>query len=136
MLRISLLGHLGADPESRYSQKGAPITQFRVAVNQVRTGRDGEREERSEWFQVRAMGQIGERAGRLAKGNRVLVVGRLTVSHFQSREGEPRVGFDVWADEVTNVSGRPAPDRAGEEDTVAPADPAGRAIDELEDLPF
>ncbi len=136
MLRISLLGHLGADPESRYSQKGAPITQFRVAVNQVRTGRDGEREERSEWFQVRAMGQLGERAQRLEKGNRVFVAGRLTVSHFQSREGEPRVGFDVWADEVVNVSGRPAPDRAADEDSVATADQTGQPADELENLPF
>jgi len=136
VLRISLLGHLGADPESRYSQKGAPITQFRVAVNQVRTGRDGEREERSEWFQVRAMGQLGERAQRLEKGNRVFVAGRLTVSHFQSREGEPRVGFDVWADEVVNVSGRPAPDRAADEDSVATADQTGQPADELENLPF
>jgi single-strand DNA-binding protein len=106
MLRVSLLGNLGADPELRYSQRGTPMATFRVAVHQVRTGPDGERQESTEWFRVRAMGRLAERAQPLTKGARVLVVGQLTVSRFQSRDGEPRVGFDVWADEVVTMSGR------------------------------
>jgi single-strand DNA-binding protein len=43
MLRVSLLGNLGADPEVRFTPKGSQIVSFRVAVNQVRTGPDGER---------------------------------------------------------------------------------------------
>lgn len=105
MLRVSLLGNLGADPEARYSQKGSAITSFRVAANQVRTMPDGERQEHTEWFRVRAGGRLAEFAQRLTKGSRVLVVGRLEISHYQSREGEPRVGFDIWADEVINLSG-------------------------------
>lgn len=38
MIRVSVLGHLGADPELRSSQKGLPIVSFRVAVNLARTG--------------------------------------------------------------------------------------------------
>ena len=106
MLRVSLLGNLGADPELRYSQKGTPIATFRVAVNQVRTGPDGERQENTEWFRVRAAGRLSDFAQRLQKGTRVLVVGRLDIGHYQSREGDTRVSFDVWADEVVNVSAR------------------------------
>jgi single-strand DNA-binding protein len=106
MLRVSLLGNLGADPEVRYSQKGAAITAFRVAVNQVRTGPDGERQENTEWFRVRASGRQGDFAQRLQKGQRVLVIGRLDISHYTSREGEARVGFDVWADDVQSMSPR------------------------------
>src|ERR671931_1709331 len=106
MLRVSLLGNLGADPELRYTQKGTPIASFRVAVNQVRTGPDGERQENTEWFRVRAMGRLSDFAQRLQKGTRVLVVGRLDIGHYQSREGDTRVSFDVWADEVLNVSAR------------------------------
>ncbi len=108
MLRVSLLGNLGADPELRYSQKGTPIASFRVAVHQVRTGPDGERQESTEWFRVRAVGRLSESAQRLAKGTRVLVAGRLEVAHYQSREGEARTGFDVWADQIVNLSARPA----------------------------
>jgi single-strand DNA-binding protein len=151
MLRVSLLGNLGADPELRYSQKGSPMVSFRVAVNQVRTGPDGERQENTEWFRVRVMGRQTEFAQRLTKGTRVYVAGRLDISHYQSRDGEARVGYDVFADEVQNVSARPAtPDEADPDaaPAAAPA-PTGAAANgtrarsradvpssDLEDLPF
>lgn len=82
------------------------------------------------------MGRLAESSQRLAKGGRVLVVGRLDLSHYQSREGEPRVGFDVWADEVVNLAGRPA---EGDRELVG-AGARGQAPTEdplnAEDLPF
>src|SRR5919197_5977013 len=104
MLRVSLLGNMGADPEVRYTAKGTQIVSIRVAVNQVRTGPDGERQENTEWFRVRVAGRQSEFAQRLQKGQRVLVIGRLDISHYTSREGEARVGFDVWADDVQSMS--------------------------------
>ena len=104
MLRVTLLGNLGADPETRYSAKGSLVVSVRVAVNQVRTGPDGERQENTEWFRVRVMGRQAEFAQRLGKGSRVLVVGKLDISHYQSRDGESRTGFDVWADEIQSIS--------------------------------
>jgi single stranded DNA-binding protein len=106
MLRVSLIGHLGADAEARSSQRGASLVSFRVAVNLVRTTPDGSRQESTEWFTVRVMGGQADFASRLGRGARVLVVGRLGISHYQSREGEPRTGFDVWADEIQSLSPR------------------------------
>ena len=45
MLRVTLLGNMGADPEVRYSATGQALVSFNVAVNQVRKGPDGERQE-------------------------------------------------------------------------------------------
>ena len=106
MLRVSLIGHLGADPEVRSSQKGSSMVSFRVAVNLVRTTPDGGRQETTEWFSVRVMGGQAAFASRLGRGARVLVIGRLGISHYQSREGEARTGFDVWADEIQHLSPR------------------------------
>src|SRR5690242_7815151 len=106
MLRVSLLGNLGADPELRYSQKGSPIVSFRVAVNQVKTGPDGERQENTEWFRVRVANRQAEFVQRLNKGARVLVIGRLDIGHYTSKEGELRTSFDVWADEVQSMASR------------------------------
>jgi single-strand DNA-binding protein len=131
MLRISLIGHLGADATVRQSQKGASITSFRIAVNQVRTGPDGDRQESTEWFSVQAVGRQAEFAGRLGKGTRVFVAGRLTISHYTSRDGESRAGFDVWADEIQNLSPRPA---AGEPVGGGGTNDVGGG--ELDDLPF
>ncbi len=104
MLRVSLLGNLGADPEVRFNAKGSAVVSFRVAVNQVRTGPDGERQENTEWFRVRVMGRQAEFAQRLGKGSKVVVFGRLDISHYTSRDGEARTGFDVWADEVQSMA--------------------------------
>src|SRR5262245_51838422 len=106
MLRLTVLGNLGADAILRQSQKGTAIAQFRIAVNQVRTGADGEREESTEWVQVNAAGRQADYVSRLLKGQRVLVMGRLQVTHFQRRDGSLGTGFDLWADEVVNVGGR------------------------------
>jgi len=104
MLRITLIGNLGAEPEVRYSQKGQPVATVSVAVNQVRSGPNGEREESTEWFRVRAMGRLVEFAKRLSKGARVLVVGRLDVGHYQSRDGAQRTSLDIWADDIVALS--------------------------------
>jgi single stranded DNA-binding protein len=165
MLRVTLLGNMGADPETRYSQKGTQIVSIRVAVNQVRTGPDGERQENTEWFRVRVTGRQGEFVQRLSKGSRVLVMGRLDIGHYQSRDGDTKTSFDVWADEVqamssartfgpdtepldaetetaepalagvSSVGSQPAARPNGK--TVRPVAPGSEAkTEDLEDLPF
>ena len=164
MLRVTLLGNLGADPELRYTATGVAAVTFRVAVNQVRKGPDGERQENTEWFRVHVAGPRTEYAKRFTKGNRVMVAGRLSISHYQSRDGEPRTGFDVWADDIEGMSPRPRDGEGMDSDaegnepalagvsslagadtsTGAPANGRGRragqggatAAEELEDLPF
>src|SRR5947207_14407055 len=85
MLRVTLLGNLGADPEIRYSQKGTQIVSFNVAVNQVRFVPNGERQENTEWFRVRSTRQI-EYAQRLGKGTRVLVIGRWILATTRAKK--------------------------------------------------
>jgi single-strand DNA-binding protein len=106
MLRVTLLGNLGADPEVRFTQKGTQIASFNVAVNQLRRGPDGERQESTEWFRVRVASRLIEFVQRMSKGTKVLVVGRLDIGHYQSRDGEPRTSFDVWADDVQSMAPR------------------------------
>jgi single-strand DNA-binding protein len=137
MLRVTVLGNLGSDAELRHSANDRPIAQFRVAANQVRTGASGEREESTEWFRINVAGRQADYAAHLQKGQRVLVVGRLQISHFQRKDGTQGTGFDVWADEVQNVSGRPAAE--GEDGRMVVSAAVGDVADEpLEDpdLPF
>jgi single-strand DNA-binding protein len=107
MLRVSLLGNLGADPEVRYSQKGTQIVSLRVAVNLVRKGPDGERQESTEWFRVRVTNRQSEFVQRLGKGSRVLVIGGLDIGRYTTKDGETRPTFDVWADEVQSMVSPP-----------------------------
>jgi len=104
MLRVTLLGNLGGEPELRFTQKGTQFVQFSVAVNQVRLGPDRERQENTEWFRIKVSGRQTEFAQRLTKGNRVLVLGKLDIGHYQGKDGEPRVSYDVWADDVQSMA--------------------------------
>ena len=130
MLRVSVLGHLGGDAELRYSTRGTPIAGFSLAVNQVRTGANGEQEESTEWFRVNVTGRQAEFAAHLQKGQRVLAIGRLQISHFQRNDGTRGTGFDVWADEVQNVSGRSATE--GEDGRAA----VSAAVSDFADAPL
>jgi single-strand DNA-binding protein len=126
MLRVTLLGNMGGDPEVRFSQKGTQIASFSVAVNQVRTGPDGERQENTEWFRVKVAGRQIDFVQRLSKGAKVLVIGRMDIGHYKNREGEPRTSFDVWADDVQSMAPRGfggEPDSApeGDAESLEPA---------------
>src|ERR1700723_1580120 len=47
--RVSLIGHLGQDPELRYlPTSGQPVTGFSIATDESFTGKDGNRQERVE----------------------------------------------------------------------------------------
>jgi single-strand DNA-binding protein len=107
MLNLTLVGNLGTDPTVGATWRGTPLATLRVAVNHVRTDTTtGERTESTEWFRVRAMGRLVDLAQRLTKGSCVLVIGRLDIVHFQSSEGDPRISYDVWADEIIPLSVR------------------------------
>jgi single-strand DNA-binding protein len=133
MLRVSLLGNLGADPETRYTNKGVAIVSFRVAINQVRVGPDGERQENTEWFRVRVSGRQTDYVQKFGKGTRVFVAGRLDIGHYQSREGEQRTSFEVWADEVVSLTPRPsaAPDGTSTADSEVPEAPLSLGFSSL-----
>lgn len=141
MLRVSAIGNLGKEPEERYTAKGSQIVQFSLAVNKVKTNADGERQESTEWFRVRVMGRQTEFASRLEKGQRVLVIGSLDISHWRDRDtNAERTGYDIWADEIQAMAKRERTDEAPQESTKREA-PAGRpasapAEDDDTDLPF
>ncbi|HQG84353.1 MAG TPA: single-stranded DNA-binding protein, partial [Syntrophales bacterium] len=44
--RVILIGRLGADPEVRYTQDGTMITNLRIATNEYRKDKSGERVDR------------------------------------------------------------------------------------------
>jgi single-strand DNA-binding protein len=133
MMFLEILGNLGRDAETRYTQNGSMITQLNVAVNSRRKDKDGEYQERTDWFAVRVGGAKAEYVGRFAKGNRVLVRGRLEIGQYTVKSGpnvgEVRTSYDIWADEVINLS--PRDQEQGDRELASTATAGAR-----EDLPF
>ena len=98
---VTLVGNLTDDPDLRFTPHGAAVANFRLAVTpRVRDGdswRDGE----TSFFRINAWRDLAENATEsLAKGTRVVVLGRLRARSWETPEGERRSVVEVEADEV------------------------------------
>jgi single-strand DNA-binding protein len=98
---VTLVGNLTDDPDLRFTPNGAAVANFRLAVTpRVRDGdswRDGE----TSFFRINAWRDLAENATEsLAKGTRVVVLGRLRARSWETPEGERRSVVEVEADEV------------------------------------
>ncbi len=58
--KAMIIGHLGRDPEMRYTPSGRPVTTFSVATNRSWTSSDGESHTETEWFNIVAWGNLAE----------------------------------------------------------------------------
>jgi single-strand DNA-binding protein len=128
--RTVVVGHLGRDPEMRYTQDGTPVTSFSVATTRRWTDRDGGPREETTWFRVSAWGRQAETCNQyLSKGRLVLVEGLVTASAWKGRDGEPRATLELRASRVVFLGGR------GEQAEGEPAAPSEENT--LEDeIPF
>jgi single-strand DNA-binding protein len=95
-------GNLTRDPELRYSAKGSAWCVTALAVNRRTKGDDGVWADLPpEFFDVVAFGQLAESVAEcLAKGDRVIVVGRLESETWTGRDGKERTTDKIVADEV------------------------------------
>ncbi len=94
--KVLLIGHLGRDPEIRYTPSGLAIATFSLATSESYTTKDGNRETKTEWHRIVAFGRLAEICGEyLNKGSMVYVEGRL-----QTREWEDRDGNKRWTTEI------------------------------------
>lgn len=96
-----IIGNVGADPELRKTQSDDSVATFRVAVNETWKDKNGDKQERAEWFRVVAWGKLGEVCGEyLKKGRQVHVTGKMRTREWE-KDGEKRFTTELNADTVT-----------------------------------
>ena len=91
---VSFAGNLSDQPEVRYTESGIARAMFRVAVS-------GRREQEASFFTVVVWRDQAEHAAQsLAKGSRVVVLGRLQQRAWTAQDGSARSTVEVLADEL------------------------------------
>jgi single-strand DNA-binding protein len=99
--KLMIIGHLGRDPEMRYTPSGRPVTTFSVATTRSWHSADGERHEETEWFNVVAWGSLAEICNQhLRKGQQVYVEGRLQTRRWEDSEGNKHYTTELVAKEM------------------------------------
>ncbi len=99
--KLMIIGHLGRDPEMRYTPSGKPVTTFSVATSRTWHSSDGERHEDTEWFNIVAWGGLAEICNQhLRKGMQVYVEGRLQTRRWEDAEGNKHFTTELVAKEM------------------------------------
>ncbi len=99
--RVILVGNLGSEPELRTTNSGTPVCEFRVATNESWTGRDGQKQQRTEWHRVIVWGKLGEIYSKyLSKGRQVFLEGRIQTRSWDDKDGNKRYTTEIVANDV------------------------------------
>ena len=135
--KVQIIGHLGKDPEMRYTPAGKPVTTFSVAVSRTWNSADGERHSETEWFNVVAWGNLAEICKQyLSKGKQVYIEGYLKTRQWddKEKEGVKHTKVEIVANEMMMLGERRDSNNHGQDVESASSDPSvGSAED---DFPF
>lgn len=140
---ISIVGNLTADPELRFTASGKAVASLRVAVSERIKDTDGTwKDGDATFWKVTVWDRLAEHVGdSLAKGQRVIAVGRVSSRTYETREGEKRTDYEITADAVgpdlkwdtVKVS---KASKGGPKATPAADDPWAHGAVGLDEVPF
>jgi single-strand DNA-binding protein len=131
--KVILIGHLGADPEVRYTANGSAVARLRLATTESYVDKSGNRQEITEWHTVTAWGKLAETCGQyLAKGKQIYIEGRLRTTSYE-KDGVKRYTTEVVARDMLML-GSPPERPGGREEPPFPPPPAGAGAED--DFPF
>lgn len=96
MNQITIAGHLGADPEVRFTSSGQKVTTFRVAARARKSAKD---KDDTIWWRVTVWGeQFDKMIPYFKKGSPIIVIGELSKPEiFTDRDGRPQVSMNITA---------------------------------------
>ena len=108
--KVIIVGNLGNDPEVRYSQAGAAITNISVATSEVwKDKQTGQPQERTEWHRIVFFNKLAEIAGEyLRKGSKVYIEGQIRTRKWQDKEGQDRYTTEIVSNEMQMLDARGA----------------------------
>ncbi|MDJ0686646.1 MAG: single-stranded DNA-binding protein [Alphaproteobacteria bacterium] len=110
--KVILIGNLGRDPEIRTMQNGGKLCNLSVATSESWKGRDGQRQEKTEWHRVvifnEGLVNVAERF--LKKGSKVYLEGQLETRKWTDQSGADRYSTEVvlrpYRSELTMLDAR------------------------------
>ncbi len=144
--KVTLIGHLGADPEIRHLESGVMVARLSVATNENYKDKDGNWQKTTDWHNVVVWRDLADRAEKqLKKGSFVYVEGKISYRKYTDKDNQERYATDIVANNFRILDKRedgssmdsrfPGSENAPPARSAAPAT-ADTAPAEGDDLPF
>lgn len=113
--KVQLIGHLGRDPEVRYTPDGNAVANLQVATTRVWKDKNGERQEDTEWTRVVFYDRRAEIASDfLKKGSQCYVEGYLRTRKWADKDGVDRYTTEVVGTDLILLGGKPGSEKQGQ----------------------
>mgnify|MGYP006340861321 FL=1 len=104
--KVTLLGHLGKNPEVKYLPSGQAVCEMSIATTDTYKDRNEQQQERTEWTRVVVWGKTAENCAKyLQKGRQVYLEGRLQTRSWDDKEGKKQYMTEVVASTVVFLGG-------------------------------
>jgi single-strand DNA-binding protein len=108
-----LIGNLGNDPETKFTQGGMAVCTMSVATTSTRK-KDGEKIEETQWHRVKAFGKLAEICQQyLRKGSKVFITGSIRYGSYD-KDGVKHYTTDIIADEMRMLDPKPQGERTSQ----------------------
>ena len=133
--RIMLIGNLGRDAETRFTNNNVSVTNFSLATTHSYKGKDGEWVNETTWHNITGFNLSDFFKENLKKGKKFYVEGRLTKREYTDKEGIKRYSTDIYSDKLIPL------ESTGESSGNTSTESAGGvseppAVEGNDDLPF
>lgn len=101
MNKVILIGRLGKDPESRFTQSNTQVVNFSMATSKKVKG-----EEQTEWHNVVLFGKTAEIAEKyLTKGSLLAIEGSIQTSSYE-KDGVTKYSTQIICDRLEMLGGK------------------------------
>ena len=141
--KVTLVGNLGDDPETRFTPSGTRVTSASLATDETWVDAKGGRRRRTEWHRLVFWRRLAEVASQhLYKGIRVCVEGRLQTRRWEDPRGHRHSVTEIVVTDLRFVDGAGGPGELdllyGRDETEEAGAVAAHAPGAVEDdgLPF
>lgn len=93
---VTLVGHLGKNPERLNTKTNSIVTTFSLATNETYIDKSGEKVTTTQWHRCVAFGKRAETLLKLAqKGSKLLVQGQIKYNRYTDKDGIERLSVDI-----------------------------------------
>lgn len=129
--KVMLIGHLGKDPEVKYTTSGTAVCNFSLATSESFKDKSGEKQEKTEWHNIQMWSKLAEICGEyLKKGSSVYIEGRIQTRKWQDKEGNDRYTTEIVGERMQMLGGK------GQSSSTPSVEPARQSAVEDDDIPF
>ena len=96
--KVILIGNLGKDPELKYTPGGVAVCNFSLATKETWKGQDGNKQEKTEWHNIKIWRKQAEIAAEyLKKGKQIYIEGRIETRSWEA-DGQKRYMTEIVVD--------------------------------------